>query len=172
MFTCDCHKSLLQTVSVAAHAGQVVLSISVLCWCFLIMSDPPTKWNSSISFLSRYKAESESSLLGALVTEGKCIKEVKHLNGWSAAKAPLSPRPCPATKKLLSVKKHQSVVCICPEVSQHCMSNTLRREAGLWGHEEDGSTALTCKVLVPKSGCGKRCHKKSFSHLKPVLVDV
>ena len=45
------------------------------------------KWNSSISFLSRYKAESESSLSGALVNEGKCITEVMNMSGWSAAKA-------------------------------------------------------------------------------------
>lgn len=72
---------------VAAHTRQVVLSISVPCWCFPNMFHLNAKWNSSISFLSRYKAESESSLSGALVNEGKCIKEVKNMSGWSAAKA-------------------------------------------------------------------------------------
>lgn len=53
--------------------------MSSLCCAgiFLEMSNPTTKWNSSISFLSQYKAESESSLSvcvwGTLVTEGKCI---------------------------------------------------------------------------------------------------
>lgn len=72
---------------VATHTRQVVLSISVPCWCFPNMFHLNAKWNSSISFLSRYKAESESSLSGALVNEGKCIKEVKNMSGWSAAKA-------------------------------------------------------------------------------------
>lgn len=71
------------------RAGCTVRLCAVLVF-FQKISDPTAKWNSSISFLSQYKAESESSLSGALVTEGKCIKEVKNMSGWSVAKAPTS----------------------------------------------------------------------------------
>lgn len=166
-------------MSVAAHAGQVVLSISVPCWCFPKIFDPTTKWNSSISFLSRYKAESESSLSGVLVTEGKCIKEVKNMSGWSVAKAPTPLTPShlvlPTRKKCLEFRRHPLGVCIYREIWQHCMWDVLRREAGLWGlqgREEEGRDALSSKIQYPSPDTGRDDATSSFHRLKPRLVDV
>lgn len=148
MFTCDCHNSSPQALSVAARPGQAVPSISVPCRCFPNMSDPTAKWNSSISFLSRFKAGSEASFLGALVTEGKCIKEVKKMSGWSTAKAPpplphhipLPPTPQPG---LCFKSKGTSQV-----------SGGLSRGGGCW-----------------RLGKGRR-NAPGSHRLKPTLVDV
>lgn len=80
---------------------------SLLFWCFPKASNPTTKWNSSISFLSRYKAESEISFWRILVTEGKCIKKVKKkkMSGWSAAEAPYSFPHC-SSHPTLTPKQH------------------------------------------------------------------
>lgn len=140
------------------RAGRPVRLCAVLMFSKKI-SDPTAKWNSSISFLSRYKAESEPSLLGALVTEGKCIKEVKNMSGWSVAKAPHPLAPShlvPLIRKLLGVKKHRVGVCIYGEIWQRCLWEALGREAGLSGAGGERRNALSSKTQHPESWCGKR----------------
>lgn len=161
---------------VATHTRQVVLSISVPCWCFPNMFHLNAKWNSSISFLSRYKAESESSLLGALVNEGKCIKEVKNMSGWSAAKALTLFSPshlAPQLEHCFEVSIQSTSQVSTAAVGSHSpmcgMCSGERRGfgssrvgGGRWGGGV-GWDALNCKDLVLRSLCGKRCSKKSFS---------
>lgn len=75
MFTCDCHKASRRLCGSPPTQGGLHCPSLCRADVFPKISDPTAKWNSSSSFLSRYKAESEPSLSGALVTEGKCIKE-------------------------------------------------------------------------------------------------
>ena len=132
-------------------------------------------WNSSISFLSRYKAESESSLSGALVNEGKCIKEVKNMSGWSAAKALTLFSPShldPQSEHCFEVSIQSTSQVSAAAVSSHSPVCAQERGGALGapGWEEEGvGDALNCKDSVLRSLCGKRCIR-NLSCLKPVLM--
>lgn len=136
VFTCARHQSFPRPVLKLPTQGSSY-RLCVPCWCFPKMSNPTAMWNSSISFLSRYQAESESSLSGALVTEGKCIKEVKNMSGWSAAKGPApSPHsaPCPQPENCL---ESESTCVVSASAWRSCSFECymLRKEAGLPGGE-------------------------------------
>jgi len=106
------------------------------------MSGPTAKWNSS-SPSSVGTRLNQNPVLGVLVTEGKCIKEVKNMSGWSAEKAPTRPRVAHHTLlPSFESKSHRAGVRICSGALQCGVLTVLGGggggEAGLGGRRRKG----------------------------------
>lgn len=159
VFTCARHQSFPRPVlKLPTQGGSYRLCVP--CWCFPKMSNPTAVWNSSISFLSRYQAESESSLSGALVTEGKCIKEVKNMSGWSAAKGPApSPHLVPNQKAAWSQKAPVWCLCLPGDLAASSVTCSGKRQGFREGRGEQGSEEEKLSAQSPDPGSERRYSK-------------